>query len=1632
MKKINKTLSVFLTLLLAFTVIGCIALASGTSSGGVPEAIAEKPAEKEGYFLYYDQSATNKYSLKANSTFAATFKDMAEGDVIKLLSDVTATTTGGTLAAPGGTGIYIDLNGYNLSIETTRRTSSSAYLIQPKAGCKLYIYSSDNANKGRICTYGVYEKNGAVTRSDVLFNIRYSNVEVHMGGTSSTPLLSYSDTNFNSQTTYQNTSVLSSGDNMEVFTRELFSPYYNTSSQTAPIGSKFCINGGTYYAAAATPLMSVGYVETDVSDARFISTAPGGSLFTLGGTNANLTVDNSLLYCEGTAVSNVAEAAGAEIKFTDCYIYGSQAVQKKSGTPVFENCHMSSEDAYFDDGINTKVRSNAYKTVKLASATGVLNEAGSITSWDIYDLGEKTLSFTVASATEESAVDITWNTPEGIVTEGWFKSEDVTPIPPVANRTNDVYVYEYSPEITSTENIIESAAYTLIPKINFKVRASLSFNSDFIYSLYVPTYAVNSELFNFARIDSKTEGTFSEGSIIDPAACEIKTVQISNTLTEECYVFTKTIPASEGDLEYRLVISFDGFYSEGEITHTQEFSIPDYVERINEGNFGTAMKNMANAAMTYVKAARNYAEESDTLPYPYLTNSDLVAVAGTAYSNRVPASLPPASISDAFQSIGISLADGVKFEFLINPDYFDGENTVTFTYPVYGTEVAVNVTPSDCIAASDYLRYEISLSAFDLRENIEIDLSANGEGVDYTYNLANFVSEVYNPTESESPVNTLLDAIWAYSSAAYNCMTTPGYDVPNVEIKIGGDNTVDSVSYVIVALGDAELVAAAELQAAIYAKTGELLEIVSSEADGKSSIKLNLLPPSLTKDFTVRVSGDDLIFDCYTKSYLSTAVGNFIEKHILSIETDKNFEDAFREEYFAERIYYSDFGIEGVNFDTLPEKYLDLSIWHGEDLDAIRSTLTNNFFEIKAAHDFANESLKNQILTADAGAVYYISETLSSDGTAAEEIVIERSVDFGDAAFIIDDSDIPSFTGLDDSKYLQGAKHLFLVKSTYAELTVTDRALLDSVTAAGLNPATTEINLGLGYSAMIIPEDNTPATHKVYRRRNTSQYLGENYREVILIDESGSVDPSTPVIFNYTSLKNIKVYRTDIPEITVQGGIFYTVDSDINCAVVNGESVTRRGGYIHRGIDVRRSNTVIKDVTHKVIGEFTLAEEDPINPLDSQLGAQYEGFFNTNNATDVTYLGCTFRGRRNYGVGTANASSYEVRITLSNNVTFDSCIQSNFWVDAETGFEATESTTKLATSMEGGRYWGSGGSNDCKNLTYMNSTISRFDAHRGLYNGKIINSTINGIELTGFGEMLIQDSKIYAYTAKSAIFALRNDYGNHWDGTVKIENLDYYPYETEEYNYGDGTATLENGYEVSLVGHAYTNWYYGYNTEKSQFPDIVIENLRFYSRLGENDRLITPEEMGPVNLVPSNASFMKEANLHLQTTEDTDAILSVVDNDGDGYIDGTANVYPGGSVTTRYYNNYYFDTDGDGIADQGTYTVVNPALGIPIADFLANKNAGIRVNSRMNLNPVEAPDTIAIKDGVGYDYASTLREYLSITSFLDGTLIYVERVNADGSLISREVISGEYPSEPESDPELEFTRSEDSPIIDYQ
>ena len=60
------------------------------------------------------------------------------------------------------------------------------------------------------------------------------------------------------------------------------------------------------------------------------------------------------------------------------------------------------------------------------------------------------------------------------------------------------------------------------------------------------------------------------------------------------------------------------------------------------------------------------------------------------------------------------------------------------------------------------------------------------------------------------------------------------------------------------------------------------------------------------------------------------------------------------------------------------------------------------------------------------------------------------------------------------------------------------------------------------------------------------------------------------------------------------------------------------------------------------------------------------------------------------------------------------------------------------------RYWGIFASNYSKNISFDNCILSRFDAHMGVYNATIRNSTLGymGVNAIGSGNFLIENSTV--------------------------------------------------------------------------------------------------------------------------------------------------------------------------------------------------------------------------------------------------------------------------------------------------
>jgi len=84
------------------------------------------------------------------------------------------------------------------------------------------------------------------------------------------------------------------------------------------------------------------------------------------------------------------------------------------------------------------------------------------------------------------------------------------------------------------------------------------------------------------------------------------------------------------------------------------------------------------------------------------------------------------------------------------------------------------------------------------------------------------------------------------------------------------------------------------------------------------------------------------------------------------------------------------------------------------------------------------------------------------------------------------------------------------------------------------------------------------------------------------------------------------------------------------------------------------------------------------------------------------------------------------------------------------------------------KYWGLSASNRTKNMYFDNVSISRIDAHCGLWNLEIKNSTIGfAINVIGGGTVNIENT---TKLVGSEFISLRQDYGATFNGTVNLKN----------------------------------------------------------------------------------------------------------------------------------------------------------------------------------------------------------------------------------------------------------------------
>lgn len=437
-----------------------------------------------------------------------------------------------------------------------------------------------------------------------------------------------------------------------------------------------------------------------------------------------------------------------------------------------------------------------------------------------------------------------------------------------------------------------------------------------------------------------------------------------------------------------------------------------------------------------------------------------------------------------------------------------------------------------------------------------------------------------------------------------------------------------------------------------------------------------------------------------------------------------------------------------------------------EEFGAVGDGKVDDSEAIRAAHEYANENGLDVVCTGTK--TYYIGKMLKT-------IPILTNVNWGDSNFIIDDSII------DVNEEIDGVKprgvFVFTVPSPGGMTVEGLEEWKEKINAAGGIKARSfkkiDVNFGEPVLMRLYNDD-----HRNYIRYGVNQNSGSIQAETILVDKDGNVSDSAPLMFDFNKVTRIECYKIDVAPLTIEGGVFTTYPFLTN--------EPQHYTQYSRGIACRRSNVTIKNVVHRLDREGTYNYDKN----EGDYGCPYTGFFTAGLCNNVVFENCTpcahvaYKGFNGAGMGT-----YDISSNGTINLTYKNCSQehNNFFNIGGPSWR-----------------WGVMGSSGNKSISFVNSNLTRFDAHGGVHNVNLINSNIRMIRTNGTGTFVIEDCVMYS----KLLVGLREDYGGSWDGDVIIKNV-----------------TMDvDAEEVTLFSNTWYNHYFGYPI---YLPEtIVIDNLK--------------------------------------------------------------------------------------------------------------------------------------------------------------------------------------------------------------
>lgn len=388
---------------------------------------------------------------------------------------------------------------------------------------------------------------------------------------------------------------------------------------------------------------------------------------------------------------------------------------------------------------------------------------------------------------------------------------------------------------------------------------------------------------------------------------------------------------------------------------------------------------------------------------------------------------------------------------------------------------------------------------------------------------------------------------------------------------------------------------------------------------------------------------------------------------------------------------------------------------HYSDFGAVGDGVADDFFAVKAAHDYANE--QKLPVFADEGCSYRFGK-----GSGENTISIMTDTCWHGARLIFDDSEMQA----DMPEY---RTPIFTVCSEHKLLSYT----AEDSPIKSIKKGDSSLGFAPGYRAMVVLY-NDNVRHYIRNAGRISDN-GTAQHELVMVDKDGNVDESTPLQWTYDVITRLEVINVEDSPITISGS---TDGSQGVIQTVSNHSLTD-SKYMSRVIKIMRSNTTVKNVRH------IITDEDL-----SDTGAPYDGFTHVMRCENVTFENLTFQ---RYKVFNTYYRSYEISGTLANNVSWKNCNMSNFF--APNGYTIHQ---------------GMMGTNYCKNLVFDGVEFNTFDCHHGCYNVTLKNSRLVYVSAIGEGTLRVENCEFYICDHCVMIW-LRSDYGTTWYGDLILDGI---------------------------------------------------------------------------------------------------------------------------------------------------------------------------------------------------------------------------------------------------------------------